>query len=266
MNVLRSYFEDLFKFRKLIYSLSLDDFKVKYAGSYFGIVWAFIKPIVTILVFWFVFQVGFRNAPVSNVPYILWLIPAVIPWFFFVEAMNGTTGTLLQYSYLVKKMKFPIQILPVVKILSSLYVHLFFIAFIFFMYIIYGFGFDIYQIQVIYYIIALLAFLNGIGLILSALNVFIKDMREIVNIVLEVGFWLTPIFWSYSMLSDSVLTLFRLNPMFYITDGMRDTFVNKVWFWENVTWMLYFWVLTIVVNLIGILLYNKLKPHFSDVI
>ena len=147
-------------------------------------------------------------------------------------------------------MKFPIQILPVVKILSSLYVHLFFIAFIFFMYIIYGFGFDIYQIQVIYYIIALLAFLNGIGLILSALNVFIKDMREIVNIVLEVGFWLTPIFWSYSMLSDSVLTLFRLNPMFYITDGMRDTFVNKVWFWENVTWMLYFWVLTIVVNLL----------------
>lgn len=87
MNVLRSYFEDLFKFRKLIYSLSLDDFKVKYAGSYFGIVWAFIKPIVTILVFWFVFQVGFRNAPVSNVPYILWLIPAVIPWFFFVEAI-----------------------------------------------------------------------------------------------------------------------------------------------------------------------------------
>lgn len=265
MNTIANYFKELIQYRKLIFTFSQDDFKAKYAGSYFGIVWAFIKPIVTIMVFWFVFQVGFRNAPVSNVPYILWLIPAVIPWFFFTECLNGTTISLLQYSYLVKKMKFPIQILPVVKVVSALYVHLFFIAFIFFMYILYGYNFDIYQIQVVYYIFASVALLNGLGLIFSALNVFIKDMREIVNIILEVGFWLTPIFWSYSMLSEPILFIFKFNPMFYITDGMRDTFVNKVWFWENGLWTIYFWIFVIIVNVAGITLYNRLKPHFSDV-
>ncbi len=71
------------KDRKLIINLAKNDFKVKYAGSYFGVFWAFFQPIIQILIFWFVFQVGFQAGPVKGYPYVLWLIAGIIPWFFF---------------------------------------------------------------------------------------------------------------------------------------------------------------------------------------
>ena len=108
---------------RLIARLSANDFKTKFAGSYLGIVWAFIQPVITILVYWFVFEKGFKPAAIHNaagdqVPYVLWLIAGMVPWFFFSEALSGGTRALLDYSYLVKKVVFKIDILPVVKVVS----------------------------------------------------------------------------------------------------------------------------------------------------
>ena len=81
---------------RLIARLSANDFKTKFAGSYLGIVWAFIQPVITILVYWFVFEKGFKPAAIHNaagdqVPYVLWLIAGMVPWFFFSEALSGGT-------------------------------------------------------------------------------------------------------------------------------------------------------------------------------
>ena len=89
--------------RKMILKLAKNDFKTKYAGSYFGIFWAFVPPIVTILLYWFVFQIGFRSEPVGDYPFVLWLTAGLVPWFYFSDAWNGGTASLLEYSYLVKK-------------------------------------------------------------------------------------------------------------------------------------------------------------------
>ena len=95
---------ELLQNRRLILKLSVNDFKTKYAGSYLGIVWAFIQPIVTILVYWFVFSVGLRSGNVDNYPFVLYLTTGIIPWFFFQDALNGGTNALLEYNYLVKKL------------------------------------------------------------------------------------------------------------------------------------------------------------------
>ncbi len=120
---------ELLQNRRLILKLSVNDFKTKYAGSYLGIVWAFIQPIVTILVYWFVFSVGLRSGNVDNYPFVLYLTTGIIPWFFFQDALNGGTNALLEYNYLVKKVVFKISILPIVKIISAGFVHVFFVAF-----------------------------------------------------------------------------------------------------------------------------------------
>ena len=112
--------------RKLIWDLSKNDFKTRFAGSYLGIIWAFVQPIVTVLVYWFVFTVGFRSSDVGDAPYTIWFISGIIPWFFFSDALNSTSNVFLEYSYLVKKVVFKIEILPTVKIISALFVHLFF--------------------------------------------------------------------------------------------------------------------------------------------
>ena len=111
------------KNRKLIFSLAKNDFKTRFAGSYLGIFWAFVQPVVTILVYWFVFQVGFRSGTVAEFPFVLWLTAGLVPWFYFSEALMGATSSLLEYSYLVKKVVFNIDILPVIKVLSALFVN-----------------------------------------------------------------------------------------------------------------------------------------------
>ena len=132
-------FRELWRNKTLVWKLGKNDFKTKYAGSYFGILWAFVQPMVTILIYIFIFQFGFRVMDTPNgYPYALWLIAGIIPWFFFSEGIINATNCLMEYSYLVKKVVFKISVLPLVKILSALFVHLFFIAFAIFVYIIMG--------------------------------------------------------------------------------------------------------------------------------
>ena len=92
---------ELLQNRKLIMNLAKNDFKTKYAGSYLGIVWAFVQPIVTILVYWFVFSVGLKAGNVSDYPFVLYLVSGIVPWFFFQDALNGGTNALMEYNYLV---------------------------------------------------------------------------------------------------------------------------------------------------------------------
>ena len=129
MTKLKKIFElpvELYHNRQLIFSLAKNDFKTKYAGSYLGIVWAFVQPIVTILVYWFVFSVGLRAGNADDYPFVLYLVSGIVPWFFFQDALNGGTNALLEYNYLVKKVVFKISILPMVKVISAMFVHCFF--------------------------------------------------------------------------------------------------------------------------------------------
>ena len=96
-------FKELYNNRRLVLNLSKNDFKTKYAGSYLGITWAFVQPIVIVLIYWFVFQVGFKSAPMEDFPFLLFLIAGIVPWFFFNDALLNATNCFLEYSYLVKK-------------------------------------------------------------------------------------------------------------------------------------------------------------------
>ncbi len=125
---------EIIKGRKMIYKLAKNDFRTKYAGSYLGIIWAFIQPVVTVLVYWFVFEVGFRAGENTlPVPFVLYLIAGIVPWFFFQDGLIGGTKSMLEYSYLVKKVVFQISVLPVVKIISAVFVHLFFCTFYYYL-------------------------------------------------------------------------------------------------------------------------------------
>ena len=120
---------ELVQNRTLIGNLAKNDFKTRFAGSYLGVIWAFVQPIVTVVVYWFVFTVGLRQGRPSGHPFVLWLMAGLVPWFFFSEALNGGTNALIEYNYLVKKVVFNIDILPLVKVLSAIFVHVIFTAF-----------------------------------------------------------------------------------------------------------------------------------------
>lgn len=250
----------------MIKSLSKNDFRNKFASSYLGIIWGFIQPLVTIAVYWFVFQVGFRSTDVGNVPFILWFIAGIIPWFFFSEAFPSATGVFNEYSYLVKKVVFKIEILPCVKIISALFVHLFFILFIYIVSTVYGYYPDLCSLQFIYYCFAMIVLIYSLSIITSSIVLFFKDLSQIIGIIINVGFWATPIAWQLNILPDKFAFFFKLNPMYYIVTGYRDAFIYKTYFWQRPYATLYFWLFCLITLLVGVKIFNKLRPHFSDVI
>jgi ABC-type polysaccharide/polyol phosphate export permease len=262
----KTFLIDLFGSKELIFSLAKNDLKSRFAGSYLGIFWTVIQPLVTILVFWFVFEVGFKSAPINNVPFILWFIPAFLAWSFFSDALSTSTNTMYEYSYLVKKVKFRVSVLPTVKILSALFIHIFFIGFIVLMFSIYGLPFKIQYLQVIYYCGATIVLLTGLSWLLSALAPFLKDLTQLVGVLLQIGFWITPIFWSDKGISSNILMFMKLNPMYYITRGYRDCFIDGIWFWQRGNTNIYFWIVTGICFIAGAIAFQKLRPHFADVL
>ena len=269
MNTIFSLPMDIYKNRRLVAKLAKNDFKTRYAGSYLGIVWAFIQPVITILVYWFVFSVGFRSGTGDlGVPFVLYLVAGIVPWFFFQDALIGGTNSLLEYNYLVKKVVFNIRILPVVKVFSAVFVHCFFVVIVLVIYTCMGYPPSLYALQLVYYSFCIFMLILAITYMTSAAVVFFRDLSQIINIMLQVGVWVTPIMWDFNDLGLGGLlaNILKLNPVFYIVQGYRDSLINKVAIWEHPVLTLYFWGFTLVVFVLGTRLFKKLQVHFADVL
>ncbi|WP_312833474.1 ABC transporter permease [Sedimentibacter saalensis] len=259
--------QDLYNSRSLIWNLAKNDFKTKYAGSYLGIIWAFIQPIVTLLVYWIVFEFGLKaGSPTEGVPFILWFSVGLVPWFFFSDAINNAMNSLFEYSYLVKKVVFKISVLPIVKIISSIFVHFVFVSFVIVLASIYKYYPNIYFFQLPYYIFCTFFIVLAISYATSAVVLFFKDLGQIISIMLQIGMWATPIMWSYTIVPEKYQWIIKLNPMYYIVEGYRDTFINQIWFFNKHFQTIYFWVIALVIFGSSALIFKKLKPHFADVL
>lgn len=270
MNDVISLLKEIVTRRKLIWDLAKADFKKRFVGSYFGMVWMFVQPLVTVLIYFFIFQLGFKSVPpVPGVPYVLWLVPGIVPWFFYSEALNCITGCLQEYSYLVKKVVFQVEILPVIKLISCLLVHGFFLLIMLIMALCFGKLPMATWIQILYYSFAASMLALAFGYLTSAIHVFFKDMAQIVSICLQFGMWLSPIMYQETMFSADypwIVTVLKLNPFYYIVAGYRDSILTGNWFWERPTLTVYFWAVTLVIGFAGLKVFKRLRPHFSDVL
>lgn len=259
------FLKTIYKQRFAIKQLVIREFQNKYAASLFGLSWAFIQPAVMIFVMWFAFSYGLRVGNIEgDIPFAIWLICGIVPWFFISETIQSSTNSLLEYSYLIKKTSVKTGSIPLIKLISAFIVHLFFICIIIIMVVVYGYYPDYYWIQLAYYMFCSTVLLAGIGWLTSSINVFVRDVSQAVTVVLSVMFWLTPIIWPYSMLTGNLKYIALLNPFFYITEGYRYVFLQKVWFFENIETTLFFWTVTLLIFVTGAFSFQKLKPHFAD--
>ena len=270
MEYVVSLVKEMIRKRKIIWDLAKADFRKRFVGSYFGVVWMFVQPIVTVLIYFMIFgPYGFKSSPPVPAPYVLWLVPGIVPWFFFSEALNTETGCLQEYSYLVKKVVFPVEVLPVLKLLSSAMVHGFFVLIMFGLNLCYGWWPRLSWLQAAYYSFAASMLALAIGYLTSAVHVFFKDMSQLVGICLQFGMWMVPNMYDEGMFTGKLPQLevvFKLNPVYYIVVGYRDSMLTGDWFWERPTLTLYFWAVRAGLMLLGLKVFKRLRPHFSDVL
>ena len=272
IKALFSVFPDLWRSRQLIARLSVNDFKTRYAGSMLGIFWAFVQPVITVLIYWFVFEKGLRAGRQAmggtEVPFVLFLISGLVPWLFFSDAWSNGTSSLISYSYLVKKVVFRISVLPVVKVMASIYVHAFFALLAVVIFWAYGFAPDLYTLQIVYYSFAAFVLSLGLSYITASIVVFFRDLKEIIGILIQILIWVTPIMWNIdTSLSDgAVKTILKLNPMYYVVCGYRDALIFKRWPWESPMLTVYFWLVALFILCMGMLVFKNLKNHFADVL
>lgn len=257
---------ELYQNRRLIWKLAKNDFKKRYAGSYLGAVWAMIQPVVTVFMYWFVFDnLGFMRGGMTDVPYVLFLTAGLVPWFFFTESLTNGTMALLEYNYLVKKVVFKISILPIIKIIAATFIHAFFVLVLLAIACIYGYYPSIYTLQIFYYSLCMFIFVLALSYTTCAVVIFFRDLSQIINIVLQIGMWATPILWNIKSIDGIWQSVFKINPLVYIVNGYRSAIYEREWFWQDFYSTVYFWIVTVVLFLIGAVIFKRLKPHFADV-
>lgn len=267
VNFIKLLFQDLKKNASLLKSLAFREFKSAYTGSALGSVWLFVEPFLYMGIMWFFFTKAIQFAPSGNIPYMPWLMTSMILWTFFNSCMNNLASVFKTYSYLMKQKNFNLSVLPFVTIFSAFLNHLIFLGFLISVFLISGVSFSLYWFQAIYYLFALTCLLIGIGWITASVSLFFKDIRNIINIILQIGFWTTPIFWDANSIPEKFQLLIKLNPLFYVFAGYRNSFLYHVGFWQDFgVEGIYFWSFTLLISVIGALTYKKLRPHFGDVI
>jgi lipopolysaccharide transport system permease protein/teichoic acid transport system permease protein len=106
----------------------------------------------------------------------------------------------------------------------------------------------------------------GLSLIVSALNVFVKDVAQIVNVFLQVGIWATPILWDVGILPEKFHIMVEYNPMWYVVNGYRESFLYFVPFWKHPQEALYCWGVCLLLLTFGMFIFKRLKPQFADVL
>lgn len=252
--------------RHLILTMARREVATQYVGSVLGFLWTFIHPLVMILVFWVVFSLGFKVQPKEGVPFVVWFAAGLAAWNVFADMVNGSAGVVVGNAHLIKKTLFQSQILPLIKVVSSLITHSVFLVVVLGLILFEGLPVSPYFFQFLYYLFAMSVLGLGLGWAVSALNVFMRDVGPVVALLLQMGFWGTPIFWDIEMMPPSLHAFFQLNPMFYVVQGYRDSFIDFIPFWDRPYLMAYFWAVTLGVFVLGALIFQRLKPQFADVL
>ena len=211
--------EKLFSYKELVRNLVAKDLKVKYRGSVLGLLWSLLNPLVMIVVYSFAFQyilrIGIKNYP-------LFLITGILPWTFFSGALIASTDAIIGNASLVKKVHFPLGILPISTVLFS-FIQLLLALAVFFP-AIFVFKPDTSVLLLLYVPVLVLysLFTLGVALILSAITPLYRDVKHLTEVVLMALFWLTPILYSISQVPERLRIVIMLNPLTAFITSYQD--------------------------------------------
>lgn len=216
----RHYWRDVFRYSDLFYMLAKRDIAVRYKQTAIGVLWALIRPVLTMLVFTLVFG-RIAKLPSEGVPYALLVLSGMIPWFFFSSSVSESSGGLIANSNLLSKVYFPRILVPASSVLVAAIDFLIGMALLVVAMIFYDFWPSWRLLALPIFLLIAFSAALGIGLWFSALNVRYRDFQFIVPFMLQFGLYISPVGFSSSVVPEQWALIYALNPMVGVIEGFR---------------------------------------------
>ena len=256
----------LIRYRGLIQSLVARELKARYRGSVLGFFWSFINPLLLLLVYSFVFSTVMPNTTVGIQPFALFMFCGILPWTWFTSALSEGTGSLISCGNLIKKVLFPAEVLPIVSVLANL-VNFFLGLLILVPSLIYFQRLHV-SLNLLWFpvtVLVQLVFTMGLALLLSALTVHFRDIRDLLSNLLMLWFFATPIIYSWRQENvQRYKALFNLNPFTHLAISYQEIlFFGPVGHWK---WLLALGVWSLALFLAGYWLFDRLRDSFAEAV
>lgn len=248
--------------------LAITGMKTQYSSTILGNLWLLVNPLLQIGVYWLAFGIGIRGgAPVGNVPFVIWLVCGIIPWFFMSSSLNRGSGSIYQKLKQVSKMNFPLSIIPTYTILSNLYSHFLLLLVLFMILLLNPASMAIQPLMLIYYIFASVMFVWAISFFTSTISTMVRDFHFLMQQITRMLFYLTPILWEVKTnLPDWFMVIIHLNPIYYLINGYRTSLLTLESTTPFVGQTFLFWGLTGAIFFIGIVLHVRFRKNFVEYI
>ncbi len=250
---------NLYNYRELLKSNVKKEIRGKYKGSFLGVLWSFINPLLQVAVYAIVFPYIMR---VQTDNYLIYLIIGIIPWTFFTTVINQGMITVRINAGIIKKVYFPREILPISVAVSGL-INFLISCIIILLFCIFG-GVGISWHLILLPFIAIIQFFLTLGIVfaLSAINVYIKDTEYLIAFFLNMLFYATPILYEATLFPESIRFILYLNPMTQVVLAYRDIFLyHQV---PELSGIIYLIIITIIIFAVGLLIFRKLEKGFAE--
>jgi len=260
-----SFFKKLLLQRHLIWNFVLRDLKTRYVGSFMGIFWSVIHPIVLLVCYTFVFSVVFKIRPYSSTTdnFAIFLFCGILPWLYFQDTVLRSCTSIVEHGHLIKKTLFPSEILPISYVISNLIMHLIGVAILVVVLIALGlFGWTIVFLPI--YLALLMVMALGLGWLMACLQVFLRDTVQILTVVLVFWFWFTPIFYAVEKVPKVLQPLIRLNPLTSVVEGYRSVLLEHQM--PSLSGLALLAVYAVILFVIGGSAFRRTKREFIDVL
>lgn len=269
--VLQENFSNLYR----IYTIAKYELLADMRDSKFGILWNFLSPAIQVLTYWIIFGIAWNRKPIKvngiTVEYLPWLVVGYSAWWFIQPCITKGCKAIYNKINVITKMKFPVSVLPATVVGQELFNHVCMLIIAFVTLIICGWYPNWYWLQIFYYMFCAFAFTEAVCLILSVLTMLWRDVRKLITSIIRMLMYFSPVIWNcqfgkhvpYYQIINKIM---KLNPIYYIIQGYRDSIFYQEGFWEHSMLGIYFWVVTFILFAIGCMLMFKFKKKFIDLI
>lgn len=253
---------------KQIMILAKTELKKTYKGSFLGSGWAVVKPLFTLFIYWFAFDVGLRAAgDINGMPRFVFMLVGFIPWFFISDSILFGSQSIRKNRQFVVKMRFPVSNIMTFTLLSKFYVHIILFVLMLIYLICTGYIPSIYALQFFYYAPLMFFFFLALSWSTAPMSAVSSDFENLIKSIMTGLFWLSGIVYdTYALPQSWLCKLMLFNPINYFVNGYRKTFLYNEWFFENPTETIIFLVEFIAIIILGIFNYNRLRKRLPDVL